>query len=109
MFYFLHDIKFPLIRMKSVWAASQGHWERICSYVNHAVVFIDNRSAEALHWHGGLLKLVNAGATDVKEFSSFEASSCERILVFLRGRQCSPLNKEESGEEILFFPIKPLF
>lgn len=65
--------------MKSVWAASQGHWERICSYVNHAVVFIDNRSAEALHWHGGLLKLVNAGATDVKEFSSFESGSASQM------------------------------
>lgn len=58
--------------MKSITQASDSHWAKISSYLNHAVVFIDNQSAEVLHWHGGLMRLVNAGATDVKEFSSFE-------------------------------------
>ena len=66
-------------KMKSVWEASHSHWDRICSHVNHAVVFIDNLTAEALHWHGGLSRLISAGATDVKEFSSFEVSSVESV------------------------------
>lgn len=70
--------------MKSVWAASHSHWGRICSHVNHAVVFIDNLTAEALHWHGGLSRLISAGATDVKEFSSFEsAKGSQKKAVFI--------------------------
>ena len=60
--------------MTSIASVSVNHWDRISSYVNHAAVFIDAGSAEVLHWHGGLMRLVNAGATDVREFSSFEVS-----------------------------------
>ena len=60
--------------MMSIASVSVNHWDRISSYVNHAAVFIDVGSAEVLHWHGGLMRLVNAGATDVREFSSFEVS-----------------------------------
>ena len=66
--------------MKSVWAASHSHWDKICSHVNHAVVFIDNPAAEVLHWHGGLTRLVKAGATDVKELSSFEVRSGQTMF-----------------------------
>lgn len=38
-----------------------------------AVVFMDNRCAEALHWCGGASLLLEAGARNVREFSSFEA------------------------------------
>lgn len=70
--------------MKSVSSASDSHWSKICSYVNHATVFIDGSSAELLHWHGGLLRLVNAGAVDVKEFSSFEsAKESQKKAVFI--------------------------
>lgn len=70
--------------MKPVTQASDSHWTKISSYVNHAVVFIDNQSAEVLHWHGGLMRLVNAGATDVKEFSSFEsAKESQKKAVFI--------------------------
>lgn len=70
--------------MKSITQVSDSHWAKISSYVNHAVVFIDNQSAEILHWHGGLMRLVNAGAADVKEFSSFEsAKESQKKAVFI--------------------------
>lgn len=60
--------------LKNVSACQCRHWETIYNHVNRAVVFIDAISAELLHWQGGLLKLLSVGATDVKEFSSFEVS-----------------------------------
>ena len=50
-------------------------WQNVASKVNKAVVFIDESSAECLHWSGGAVCLFNAGALDVKEFSSFEVTS----------------------------------
>lgn len=41
--------------------------------MNRAVVFADNAVAENLHWNGGLGLLLDAGAVNVKEFSSFES------------------------------------
>ena len=57
---------------------SQSVWDSVCSHLNRAVVFIDNVSAEILHWNGGLMRLLNAGAYNVKEFSSFEV----RLMYF---------------------------
>lgn len=50
-------------------------WERVLSKVKKAVVFMDDKCAEALHWSGGAAVLLEAGAKNVKEFSSFEACS----------------------------------
>ena len=47
-------------------------WESICHHVNRAVVFLDGPATECLHWVGGMHMLLKAGATNVKEFSSFE-------------------------------------
>jgi len=46
--------------------------ERFCPYVNDAVVFLEDTSAEVVHWHGGASALFDYGALDVREFSSFE-------------------------------------
>ena len=46
--------------------------ERLCPSVNNAVVFLDDSSAEVIHWHGGASVLFDYGALDVREFSSFE-------------------------------------
>lgn len=60
-------------------AASQCRlWEAVYIHLNKAVVFIDSVSAELLHWQGGLLRLISAGAVDVKEFSSFESGTKEQ-------------------------------
>ncbi|KAM8873610.1 sec1 family domain-containing protein 2 [Spinachia spinachia] len=49
-------------------------WEKaVLTKVNKAVVFMDDACAEALHWCGGAARLFEAGARDVKRFSSFEA------------------------------------
>lgn len=49
-------------------------WEKVVlSKVKKAVVFMDYRCAEALHWCGGAARLLEAGARNLKEFSSFEA------------------------------------
>ncbi|XP_041646387.1 sec1 family domain-containing protein 2 [Cheilinus undulatus] len=51
----------------------QQMWEKVLSKVKKAVVFMDDRCAEALHWSGGAALLLEAGARNVKQFSSFEA------------------------------------
>ncbi|XP_022058726.2 sec1 family domain-containing protein 2 [Acanthochromis polyacanthus] len=50
-------------------------WEKVLSKVKKAVVFMDDRCAEALHWNGGAAALLEAGARNLKQFSSFEACS----------------------------------
>lgn len=50
-------------------------WEKVLSKVKKAVVFMDDRCAEALHWSGGAAALLEAGARNLKQFSSFEACS----------------------------------
>lgn len=51
----------------------QQTWEKVLSKVKKAVVFMDSRCAEALHWSGGAALLLEAGARNLKEFSSFES------------------------------------
>ncbi|XP_034085809.1 sec1 family domain-containing protein 2 [Gymnodraco acuticeps] len=48
-------------------------WERVLSKVKKAVVFMDDKCAESLHWCGGAAVLLDAGARNLKQFSSFEA------------------------------------
>ncbi|PNF41887.1 Sec1 family domain-containing protein 2 [Cryptotermes secundus] len=52
---------------------SQMGWREICKKVKKAVVYIDNECAECLHWNGGLMLMMRAGALTVKEFSAFES------------------------------------
>ncbi|XP_069954585.1 sec1 family domain-containing protein 2-like isoform X2 [Cherax quadricarinatus] len=58
---------------------SEAWWIEACKKVKNAVVFLDNNTAECLHWSGGLTRLVNAGAKNVKEFSSFESGNKDDI------------------------------
>lgn len=58
--------------MKTLSMVSSDLWDTVLADVNKAVVFLDNATAENLHWSGGLSSLVDAGALDVKELSSFE-------------------------------------
>lgn len=48
-------------------------WEKVLSKVKKAVVFMDDRCSESLHWNGGATLLFEAGARNIKQFSSFEA------------------------------------
>ncbi|XP_043939111.1 sec1 family domain-containing protein 2 [Protopterus annectens] len=62
----------------------QKPWETVFTKVKRAVVFMDAPSAESLHWYGGALKMFEAGALNIKEFSSFEAGSAnQKKAVFI--------------------------
>lgn len=54
---------------------SEAWWTEACKKVRNALVFVDGPTAESLHWGGGLGRLADAGAKDVKEFSSFEVEN----------------------------------
>lgn len=56
---------------------SQIGWREVCKKVKKAVVYIDNEGAECLHWNGGLMQMMRAGALTVKEFSAFESDKEE--------------------------------
>ncbi|XP_071454528.1 sec1 family domain-containing protein 2-like isoform X2 [Hetaerina americana] len=64
-------------------------WDVILPQVKNSAVFIDDNAAECLHWNGGVMKLINAGAVAVKEFSPLESGLPNQTkAVFLT---CSPL------------------
>ncbi|XP_030047237.1 sec1 family domain-containing protein 2 isoform X2 [Microcaecilia unicolor] len=51
----------------------QQFWEQVFNKCKRALVFLDPECAESLHWVGGARRLLDAGALNVKEFSSFES------------------------------------
>nr|XP_060634501.1 sec1 family domain-containing protein 2 [Anolis sagrei ordinatus] len=68
-------------------------WEQVFAKVKRAVVFMDSPCAESLHWAcGGAGQLFQAGALNVKEFSSFESGHAEQpkavfvVSTLLKGR-----------------------
>lgn len=72
---FLSAPELATMQFASAVHVSEAWWAEACKKVKNAVVFVDNASAECLHWNGGLARLVDAGAKNVKEFSSFEVRS----------------------------------
>ncbi|XP_060064250.1 sec1 family domain-containing protein 2-like [Ylistrum balloti] len=68
--------------MRSLHQCSLSLWQKICQKVNRAVVFTDDVVAENLHWNGGLTLMLEAGAINVKEFSSFESvdHTCKKAV-----------------------------
>lgn len=72
--------------------ATLSLWRKIASFVKESVVFIDNYSAECLHWCGGADLLFESGALCVKEFSSFESGNRSQTkVVFILS---SPITEE---------------
>ncbi len=67
-------------------------WEKVLSKVKKAVVFMDDKCAEALHWSGGAAAVLEAGARNLKQFSSFEACGASEpkavfvVSTLLKGR-----------------------
>lgn len=47
-------------------------WLEVYNRIIGAVVFLDDASAECLHWDGGLFNLLTGGAAAVKSLSPFE-------------------------------------
>ncbi|AWP11210.1 putative sec1 family domain-containing protein 2 [Scophthalmus maximus] len=67
-------------------------WDKVLAKVKKAAVFMDDRCAESLHWCGGAAALLEAGARNVKRFSSFEAGGADEpkavfvVSTLLKGR-----------------------
>ncbi|CAG0891734.1 unnamed protein product [Cyprideis torosa] len=49
--------------------------------VKNSAVFVDTAMAESLHWRGGISLLFKHGVTTVKDFSCFESSYFEYVVV----------------------------
>ncbi|XP_061894354.1 sec1 family domain-containing protein 2 [Entelurus aequoreus] len=65
-----------MLTPEAVWHFPVQMWDRVLSKVNRAVVFMDDTSSEVLHWSaGGAAALFQAGARNLKQFSSFESCS----------------------------------
>ncbi|XP_072538767.1 sec1 family domain-containing protein 2 [Salminus brasiliensis] len=75
-------------------ASFPGHaWEKVLGKVKKAVVFVDDPCSESLHWSaGGAAGLLEAGARNVKCFSSFESGAEDEpkavfvVSTLLKGR-----------------------
>lgn len=55
---------------------SKAWWTEVYNRIIGATVFLDDYSAECLHWEGGLYNLISNGAVTVKGLSPFEVISC---------------------------------
>lgn len=58
-------------------------WNEVYNRIIGAVVFLDDYSAECLHWDGGLFNLLTGGAVAVKSLSPFE------VHTFIQFKTCS--------------------
>ncbi|KAJ8731251.1 hypothetical protein PYW07_004415 [Mythimna separata] len=56
----------------SVKEFGKAWWSEVYNRIIGAVVFLDDASAECLHWDGGLFNLLSGGAVAVKSLSPFE-------------------------------------
>lgn len=74
----------------SVKEFGKAWWSEVYNRIIGAVVFLDDASAECLHWDGGLFNLLSGGAVAVKSLSPFEVYF---VYVFFRnckeGRETS--------------------
>ncbi|XP_038209861.1 sec1 family domain-containing protein 2-like [Zerene cesonia] len=70
--------------MTSVKDFGKAWWTEVYNRIIGAVVFLDDYSAECLHWYGGLFNLLTGGAVAVKTLSPFEFCKKEhRKAVFI--------------------------
>jgi len=58
----------------TLWQENAVIWQSLRSKVKNAIVYLDGAVAELLHWSGGAATLIESGAADVREFSSFESA-----------------------------------
>lgn len=59
----------------SVKEFGKAWWAEVYNRIIGAVVFLDDYSAECLHWDGGLFNLLTGGAVAVKSLSPFEVTN----------------------------------
>ena len=49
-------------------------WQKLLTVVNNALVYLDSRTAEWMHWCGSLQDLIDAGALNVCDIASRRVS-----------------------------------
>ena len=54
-------------------------WQKLLTVVNNALVYLDSRTAEWIHWCGNLQDLIDAGALNVCDIASQRVSSVNII------------------------------
>lgn len=59
----------------------QAWWVEVRKKVKNAVVFLDPVVCECLHWNGGAPAILEAGATSIKELSTFEVNLLKRSIL----------------------------
>lgn len=65
----------------------EHNWAEVLKNFKDALVFMDDPTAESLHWNGGLTRALDSGAVAIENFSpfvvNFELNFCstEKILV----------------------------
>ncbi|XP_045448073.1 sec1 family domain-containing protein 2-like [Melitaea cinxia] len=62
---------------------SKAWWTEVYNRIIGATVFLDDYSAECLHWEGGLYNLISNGAVTVKGLSPFETGTGSGKAVFI--------------------------
>ncbi len=60
-------------------SVSQSAWNKVISHVEDAVVFIDSKAGECLHWSIGLNSLLTGGALAIKELNAYTACISRQI------------------------------
>lgn len=65
----LHKMSISIKEFSKAW------WTEVYNRIIGATVFLDDYSAECLHWEGGLYNLISNGAVTVKGLSPFEVIS----------------------------------
>ncbi|XP_026761722.2 sec1 family domain-containing protein 2-like [Galleria mellonella] len=63
--------------LTSVKEFSRAWWSEVYNRIIGAAVYLDDASAECLHWDGGLFNLLTGGAITIKSLSPFEFSNKE--------------------------------
>lgn len=72
---------------------SRENWGEVYNRIIGATVFIEDACAECLHWEGGLMNLLDAGAVTVKSLSPFEfATRSQKKGVFITQATSTNLN-----------------
>lgn len=66
----------------SVKEFGKAWWSEVYNRIIGAAVYLDDVSAECLHWDGGLFNLLDGGAVAVKSLSPFEVRTQPDVLPF---------------------------
>ena len=73
----------PHVNMAAKSALERGIssvWQKLLTVVNNALVYLDSRTAEWIHWCGSLQDFIDAGALNICDISSGRVSLFTQII-----------------------------